>query len=62
MPELVTAFGLMLIMEGCLYALFPAHLKRMIAEILMLKTDRIRFFGIVLLLVGFFIVSLVHGH
>lgn len=62
MTELITAFGLMLVIEGCLYALFPNHLKQMIAQVLAQKSDKIRIFGIALVLIGFFIIWLVRGH
>lgn len=62
MNDLIVAFGLMLIIEGGMYALFPNHLKKMIIEVLQQDSDKIRIFGMIILLVGFFIVWTIRHH
>jgi uncharacterized protein len=53
MDLLVAAFALFLLMEGALYALFPAAMKRMIAEVLRMPDELIRNVGMIAAAVGF---------
>jgi uncharacterized protein len=52
MELLIAAFALFLVLEGALYALFPAAMKRMIAEVLRMPDDIIRNFGMVAAAIG----------
>lgn len=52
MSELVTAFGLVLVIEGLLYALGPRYLKGMLALIDRVPEDVLRVGGIVAVCVG----------
>lgn len=59
--DLVTALGLLLVIEGVLLALFPEPMKRMVAEIVTRPTQALRLGGVVAAAVGVAIVWLVRG-
>ena len=40
--DLGTAFGLMLVIEGLLYALFPDFMRRVLAQMLSLPSTQVR--------------------
>src|SRR5262245_288994 len=50
--DLVTALGLVLVIEGVLLALMPDLLKRLVAEILTQPTRRLRLGGLVSAAIG----------
>ena len=56
MNELIIAFGLLLFIEGILYAIFPSKMKNMLKKIDMLKISQIRFSGLTFAIIGFLIV------
>ncbi len=56
MTELGVAFGLVLILEGLCYALFPDVMRKTIYEILSLPKDKLRLIGIIASLIGLTIV------
>ena len=56
MKELVIAFGLLLFIEGILYALFPSKMKNMLKNIEKFSTNQLRIGGLVFALIGFAIV------
>ena len=56
MDELIIAVGLLLFIEGALYALFPSKMKNMLKKIDMLKISQIRFSGLTFAIIGFVIV------
>ena len=56
MKELVIAFGLLLFIEGILYALFPAKMKNMLKAIEKLPINQMRIGGLLFALIGFAIV------
>ena len=56
---LLTAIGLVLVIEGVVYSLFPNGMKRMMMAALTLPSSRLRSVGLPLALVGFAIVWLV---
>ena len=56
MKELIIAIGLLLFIEGALYALFPSKMKNMLKIIEKLPVNDLRIIGILLALIGFFIV------
>lgn len=61
MSELLVAFGLVFVIEGALYALFPDQMRRFLAMSLSLPSDQMRTAGLVALFIGFLIVWLVRG-
>jgi uncharacterized protein YjeT (DUF2065 family) len=50
---LLTAFALILVIEGLAYAFFPDLVRRMMAIALMLPVPRLRLFGGVMAATGF---------
>ena len=56
MKELVIAFGLLLFIEGILYALFPSKMKNMLKTIEKLEISQLRTGGLIFALIGFVIV------
>jgi len=61
MTDLIVAVGLVLVIEGILYAAFTDQLKAMMVEILKMPTATIRTAGLVVALVGVLIVWFVRG-
>lgn len=61
MDDLWVALGLILAIEGALYALFPAGMRRVVAEVLQQPDERIRRFGLLAAALGVGIVWLVRG-
>ena len=56
MKELVIAFGLLLFIEGLLYALFPSKMKNMLKTIEKMEINQLRTGGLIFALMGFAIV------
>ena len=56
MKEFVIAIGLLLFIEGALYALFPSKMKNMLKNIEKLSTSQLRVGGFIFALIGFGIV------
>ena len=56
MRELIIAIGLLLFIEGMLYALFPAKMKNMLKIIEKLPAGQLRVSGLFFALIGFAIV------
>ena len=56
MRELVIAFGLLLFIEGILYALFPAKMKSMLKKLELVKNSQLRTGGLIFALIGFIII------
>lgn len=61
MTEFLTALGLMFVLEGAVYALFPEQMKRMVLQILTLQTNYIRTAGLVFALFGFLVIAVLRG-
>jgi uncharacterized protein len=59
--DLVTALGLVLIIEGVVLALMPDLLKRIVAEILSQPARRLRAGGLVSAAIGLAVVWFVRG-
>lgn len=59
--ELAVAFGLMLVIEGALYSLFPKAMKRMSEQILTLPVEYIRVAGLFSAILGVLWVWLLRG-
>ena len=56
MDELVIAIGLLLFIEGALYALFPSKMKNMLQAIEKMKVNQLRIGGLIFAAIGFAIV------
>ena len=56
MKEIVIAFGLLLFIEGILYALFPSKMKNMLKTIEKMEVNQLRTGGLIFALIGFAIV------
>ena len=56
MKELIIAIGLLLFIEGMLYALFPSKMKNMLKKINIVKENQLRSGGLIFAIIGFLIV------
>ena len=56
MKELGVAIGLLLVIEGLLYAIFPAAMKNMLNIMKDMPTQKLRSSGLIFALLGFIIV------
>ena len=56
MKELIIAIGLLLFIEGGLYALFPSKMKNMLKIVEKLPVSQLRISGLLFALIGFVIV------
>ena len=56
MKELIIAIGLLLFIEGMLYALFPSKMKNMLKIIEKLPVGQLRVSGLFFAIIGFIIV------
>jgi uncharacterized protein YjeT (DUF2065 family) len=56
MQELIIAIGLLLFIEGILYALFPSKMKNMLKAVEKLPVNQLRIGGFLFALIGFVIV------
>ena len=56
MKELIIAIGLLLFIEGMLYALFPSKMKNMLKIIEKLPISQLRISGLLFALIGFVII------
>ena len=56
MKELFIAIGLLLFIEGILYALFPSKMKNMLKKMEMIKDSQLRSAGLIFALIGFVII------
>ena len=56
MKELIIAFGLFLIIEGILYALFPSKMKNMLKKLELIKDSQLRSGGLIFSVLGFIII------
>ncbi len=59
--ELISALGLVLAIEGILYAAFPAFMRRMLASLSEQPEQGLRFAGLISLMAGVLIVWMVRG-
>ena len=56
MKELIIAIGLLLFIEGMLYALFPSKMKNMLKTIEKMQTNQLRIGGLIFVTIGFIII------
>ena len=61
MTDIVAAFGLVLVLEGALYALFPEFMKRMAAQAQVIPGDTLRTIGAVAAGLGVVLIWMVRG-
>ena len=61
LEKVLTALGLVLVIEGLLYALVPAQLKAMMLQVMKLSDDQLRIGGVAAMAVGVVAVWLVHA-
>jgi len=59
--DLGAAFGLMLVIEGALYALFPDFMRRAIAQVLVMPAAQIRVAALASAALGVGVLWLVRG-
>jgi uncharacterized protein YjeT (DUF2065 family) len=57
MLEIFTAVGLLLFIEGLLYALFPSSMKSMLNSMKDLSEQKLRVGGLIFAIIGFVIVA-----
>ena len=56
MKDLITAIGLLLIIEGAAIAIFPSRIKSMLELIKNTPESKLRSFGVTFLLIGFLMI------
>ena len=56
MKELIIAFGLLLFIEGILYAIFPSKMKNMLKKLEMITDSQLRTGGLIFAIIGFIII------
>ena len=56
MDELIIAVGLLLFIEGALYALFPSKMKNMLQVIEKMQINQLRIGGLIFAAIGFIII------
>lgn len=61
MEDFLAAVGLVLVLEGVLYALFPEGMQRMMASALQMSPSVLRTGGLFAAMAGFAVVWLVRG-
>jgi len=61
MKELIVAIGLLLVIEGLVYTIFPDQMKSMMKKMQELSTSNLRTGGLFFALIGFIIVWIVKG-
>ena len=61
MQDLFVALGLVLVIEGALWALFPNYLTKMLEASRELGESGLRLTGLVAVIIGFVIVWLIRG-
>ena len=57
MLEIFTAVGLLLFIEGLLYALFPSSMKSMLNSMKDLSEQKLRVGGLIFAIIGFVIIA-----
>ena len=61
MTDILAALGLVLVLEGALYALFPEFMKRMAAQAQIVPGDTLRTVGVIAAGFGVALVWMVRG-
>ena len=61
MKELIIAFGLLLFIEGILYAVFPSKMKSMLKKLELINDSQLRTGGLIFAIIGFIIIYNIKG-
>jgi len=61
LPDVLMALGLVLVIEGLLYALVPSQLKAMMLSMQKLSDDQLRIGGVAAMAIGVVAVWVVHA-
>jgi uncharacterized protein YjeT (DUF2065 family) len=61
MTDLLTALGLMFVIEGAMYAAFPRGMREMVMKIAELSDVQIRNIGFFVAILGFAIIAVLRG-
>lgn len=61
MEDFLTAIGLVLVLEGAVYALFPSGVKRVLALVLQEPDERLRFWALISAAFGLLLLYLLRG-
>ncbi|WP_269580934.1 DUF2065 domain-containing protein [Roseibium sp. Sym1] len=61
MSELVTALGLVLVLEGVLYALVPGGMKAIMRSVMDTSDQTLRVTGLLAAVIGVFLVWIIRG-
>lgn len=61
MSDFLTAVGLLFVIEGLLYAVFPDGMQRMMQQALDFSPSNLRIGGVVAMIFGFVVVWLIRG-
>lgn len=61
MADIVMALGLVLVIEGLLYALVPGQLKQMLLALLKMPDDQLRMAGLAAMTAGVLVVWVARG-
>ena len=59
MDVFILAIAVFLLFEGAIYSLFPEQTKKMLAAIMSMDTNKLRIFGLIMVVLGAIIVVLV---
>lgn len=62
MTDLLTALGLMLVLEGACYALFPEGMTKMMTRVIGLPPAQLRLTGLFMAGLGFVVVAMLRGY
>jgi len=57
MDEIFTAIGLLLFIEGLLYAIFPGSMKKMLNSMKDLSEQKLRIGGLIFAIIGFVVIA-----
>lgn len=61
MTDLLTAVGLVLVIEGAIYSLFPGGVKMMAVKMIDTPGDTVRVFGVIAAVLGVILVWFARG-
>ena len=61
MKELIVAVGLLFVIEGLLYAIFPTQMKKMLQQMQNISGSNLRTGGLFFALIGFIIIWIIKG-
>ena len=61
MKELIVAVGLLFVIEGLLYTIFPTQMKKMLQQMQNISGSNLRTGGLFFALIGFIIVWIIKG-